>query len=167
MANVLRVTGVPEENGENLKEKFKNICTVLNVQIADNDIASIHRKGSNNSSRTNPRPIIVEFRSVDLKYKVVSERKKLKDSVDHRRIYLREELTQLKWKMFYVCMNVADIKYVESRYGTILCYKNSMNDQQDRSGNVLRISSPNDLLKLGLAEIDYNSLGLSDIAFSK
>ena len=88
--NCLRISGVPETEGENTDELVLDIASSrLRVNISLSDIDRSHRTGKPDINKT--RSIIVKFTSYRARNTFIRDRRKLKGSG----IVVREDLTKL------------------------------------------------------------------------
>lgn len=84
----LRLMQIPEAEGEDIREKVKNIFKdKMNAEITESDIVSVYRVGKRSENK--PRHTIVTFRDNVSKMKVFNKKKSLKGS----RIVIKEDLT--------------------------------------------------------------------------
>ncbi len=98
----VRVTGMAEEEGENLTKKLLKLAKnkMGLKKIKDNDIVSIHRSGKMKFART--RDIIVQFDNKTTRDIFHEARRKLQDSSDaHKNIYVNDDLTGFRSKLLY------------------------------------------------------------------
>ena len=109
--NNLRISGIPEsaldesENEDTTAAVFDmaNIVLQLDPPLQPSDIEVSHRlKKPRNAKPTEPRPIIVRFRSKAEQYRVISNRKKLRPINDTKdiKVYINEDLTTARAKLF-------------------------------------------------------------------
>ena len=91
----LRISGLPEEEGENLKDKIVKVGQVMGVEILNRDINVAHRSGPKG---VKPRQIICRFVSRDTKIELLRNKKKLKESEEYKNVYMHEDLTPLRAK---------------------------------------------------------------------
>ena len=70
-------------------------------------------------------------------------------------VYITDDLTQLRLKLKSVVKNIEGVTKLFTRDGNIHC---------DKGGSHFVISSPDDLFNLGVDEINYKDLGLSNFA---
>ena len=98
----VRVTGIAEEEGENLNKKLIKLAKnkMGLKKIKDTDIVLIHRSGKKKPTKT--RDIIVQFESKITRDSFHDARQKLKDSSDtHKNIYVNDDLTEFRSKLLY------------------------------------------------------------------
>lgn len=74
--NNIRVTGVPEESGENTDDIILTLTKAIGVKLTLADIDRSHRVGAKDESKQ--RPILVKFTSYRQKYAVMKARNQLK-----------------------------------------------------------------------------------------
>ena len=87
--NNIRISGIRENQGENLKEEIKKLAREkLQFDLEDDHIDRCHRVGK--SSADNKRPILIKLTSYQHKQKFMQTRRRLKSTG----IVIREDLTQ-------------------------------------------------------------------------
>ena len=86
-----------------------------------------------------------------LKIKFLSGHKNLKNT-DYKNVFINEDLTKLRFKLFQMVRKCEDVKSASTRDGKIICSL--------QNGTKAVISSPDDLFKLGFQDVDYQKLGL-------
>ena len=90
----MRVAGITEEEGENLREKIKEIGLTVGVEIRNHDINIVHRSGQRGAR---PRIVLVCFISREVKHELL---KKRKDIEALKNIYIGDDLTPLRAKLY-------------------------------------------------------------------
>ena len=109
----LRITGLQEENEEDLNSKLIDIFKAVDVEIENGEFRC-HRVGE---KRGKPRQVIARFFSRDKRNAILQNRSKLKDRPNYRGVYLSEDLTTLRFKLLNVAKKKDDVKSVTSRNG--------------------------------------------------
>ena len=157
LQKAIRITNIPELQDENLVEEVLKISRFLNIAVTAEDVEQAYRSGTRQPGREHPRSIVVVLRSVDLKIKFLLNKKKLQDSDDYSGIYIKGELTFLRWKLFYYLrdLNTTDTVYVKR--GKIFA---TMKDKSTYPNDVC-FESVKDLHKIGIDSIDYSVLGFT------
>ena len=89
-----------------------------------------------------------------LKIKFLSGRKNLKNT-DYKNVFINEDLTKLRFKLFQMVRKCEEVKSASTRDGKIICYL--------QNGTKAVISSPDDLFKIGFQDVDYQKLGLAEL----
>jgi hypothetical protein len=84
----------------------------------------------------------------------LSGRKYLKNT-DYKNIFINEDLTKLRFKLFQMVRKCEEVKSASTRDGNIICYL--------QNGTKAVISSPDDLFKIGFQDVDYQKLGLAEL----
>lgn len=80
---------------------------------------------------------------------------KLNEKYKTENIYITDDLTQLRLKLKSIVKDVPGVTKIHTKDGNIHC---------DKGGTHFVISNPDDLFSLGIDEIDYEELGLKDLA---
>lgn len=110
----LRIFGVEETEGENTDCIARDIAVKIGVELSDTDIDRSHRVGR--KSENKHRPIIVKFVSYRKRSEMYRNKKKLKNSG----IVLREDLTQLRYKLLQDCITRFGLRNVWTVDGAIM-----------------------------------------------
>ena len=108
----LRINGIPEEEGENLKAKILKIGQAMSVEILNSDINVVHRSGPRG---IRPRQIICRFVSQDTKIELLKSKKKLRDNDDYKNVIMHEDLTPLGAKLLKVVKEQTNFKSAFTR----------------------------------------------------
>ena len=172
LSHTLRFTGVPQEQNENVTQKVIEVCNSVGINITNDNIVEAnrlrrpsnnqHQESNDNNRQTSvPGPIIVRLTSKILKLDLLKKSRALKNNNNFKRVYIKEELTPLRWKYYHYCRNLRVTNYVTSRGGTVTCFTGDNSNTNDRPKPIF-INTPQDLLKLGVNNIDYEALGLSE-----
>jgi hypothetical protein len=109
-----------------------------------------HRVGD--PEKKKPRTLIVRFVSTDLKFKFFTNKKKLQDCPELKKVYINEDLTVLRLKLLQYVKNIDNVKSAVTRKGKIHCVM--------KNGKKMTVDNPDDLFHLGVTDIDYGELGL-------
>ena len=149
----VRIAGIPETEGENVKQKIIDLAQVMGVNIAQNDINACHRLSTRHQTRA--RAIIVRFFARDKRNQMLINKNKLKDNVDYKNVFIAEDLTQLRAKLLHYVKREERVASAYTRDGKIIC--------QLRDNSRIVLESPDDLFKIGLTDVDFHTLGLSNL----
>lgn len=152
----LRITGLPEvedESTDTLIESVKSLGEAIAVNISDSDVSAIHRLGRRTQNKC--RQVIVRFTNRNVRNRFLAARKKLKDSERFKRIYMSEDLTQLRFKLLHIVKDCDEVKAAFTRDGKI--------HATVKDGSKVVIDNPDDLFKLGIDAVDFQKLGLADL----
>lgn len=97
--NSIRVSGIPEEDGECCETKVLDTFKAMNVSppITPDHIDRLHRVGKPNLASGKPRQIIVKFTSYRYRSKVMAQRSQLKNTGK----YVNEDLTRKRAKVLF------------------------------------------------------------------
>ncbi len=97
-ASNIRILGIDEEDGEDLKTKVMNLAqnTLHVTNIGSDDITDIGRMGK---KRDKVRDILVKFRCSTIRDKIYNKRKLLRQ--EDNPIYVNEDLTPHRSKLFF------------------------------------------------------------------
>ena len=150
----MRIAGIAEEEGENLREKVKEIGMKVGVEIRDQDINVVHRSGQRGAR---PRIVLVRFVSRDVKHELLKKRKNFKDIEALKNVYIGDDLTPLRAKLLKKVKSLGNVRTAHTQNGIIHC--NMIN------GSHLVVETPDDLFHLGLDEIDLDEFGLNHLEF--
>lgn len=98
--NRLVISGYPENESENILDKFLDLAQFLKIPLIKQDVLSIKRLGRRNPDSTKPRIILVELINKAAKEDLYRNRGMLK-SYKYKSIFLNEDLTPSKSRLFY------------------------------------------------------------------
>jgi hypothetical protein len=117
----VRITGIPEGEGteENLVDKIIQVASSMGVVIDVSSFNDVHRLGVKRPGQN--RQIIVRFMNRTLKIKFLSGRKNLKNT-DYKNVFINEDLTKLRFKLFQMVRKCEEVKSASTRDGKIICY---------------------------------------------
>ncbi|KAJ8246345.1 hypothetical protein GJAV_G00266670 [Gymnothorax javanicus] len=115
------IRGIPEEEGEDTNETIKKVGEAIGVNIEDIDISVSHRFGRSQNGK--PRPIVVKFVRRDTRTKVMQAKKNLRGSSEYKGVFIDEQLTPLRAKLFSLVKNDADTERVWTVDGKICCIR--------------------------------------------
>ncbi len=125
------VHGIFEDDDETVKQKLVDLSNnVLGIHMKSLDIENTFRYGKSTENR--PRKLMVKFRSKKMRDDFYSNRKKTPitpSSSDN--IYINEDLTQLRSKLFHDARNLVKIGKLHStwtQYGNVMV-KSTNNDK--------------------------------------
>ncbi|KAI4458221.1 odorant receptor [Holotrichia oblita] len=114
--NNIRISGLVEEQNENLQEKVLNFCRdKLNVSAESRDIDRVHRLGK--PGKTSPRCVIIKFTNYGSKQKILAARKKLKGSKE--KCFVTEDLTKSRYELYRAAQDKWGVKHVWTQDGRI------------------------------------------------
>ena len=148
----VRVYGVPETAGEDTTEKVVALARRIDVNVSTADISVSHRLPS--SKRRGPsqperhRPIIVKFVRREQKVQLLRNKRRLREQDQLRGIYIEEDLTAQRAKLFHAIRRAEGTKKVWTIDGRIHCVI-AKNGKEEKK---VVIDSPQDLARLGWAD---------------
>ena len=149
----IRINGICDGVGDSEDDIVDFITEVgnkIDVPLKRDDISVAHHVGK---SQHGSRPVLAKFISRNTRDKLVKNRKKLKDLTEHT-IYINDDLTPLRAKLFSYGKKLENVKRVSTHNGVIHC--NTTRDDH------IVIETPDDLFKLGVDKTPYDHLGLPD-----
>lgn len=129
--NCLRLSGIPESEGESVENIAVKMFSEMGTDVALNDIDNIHRlakKTTSNATPNRPRDIIIKFATFRARQKVYASRSALKSTQSFRKAFLNEELTKKRGEVFYHARKLAKdgrIKSAWTRNGIIVLKDNN------------------------------------------
>lgn len=153
--NILRISGIPEQNDEDTDDIVLQLASDLDVPMTKHDIDRSHRVGKvdvrgnvgrTRGSKKSSRGIIVKFTTYNARHRLFQKRKELRDSENEylKSIYMNEDLTKFRSEILFEARSLRRTKKLKSAYssdGKIFIYDNNDKRQQ--------ISSLDDLIKYG------------------
>ena len=125
----------------------------MGVTITKDDINACHRLGARHHVRA--RAIIVRFFAREKRNQMLVNKNRLKDNDDYKNVFISEDLTQLRAKLLHYVKREERVASTYTGDGKIIC--------QLRDNSRIMLESPDDLFKIGLTDIDYHALGLSNL----
>ena len=151
--NNLRISGIPEVNLQPEQTEdttgaivdLANNILKLDPQLTPNDIEVSHRLRKPTSARNNePRAIIVRFRSKAERYRVISNRKNLKQYNEGKdiKVYINEDLTATRAKLFSTVRKLQKDKH----FSQVWTYNGNIRIK-DHQGTVKSVDSVDDIKK--------------------
>ena len=152
----VRASGIKEvndETDENIIDSILNIGAAMDIQLNPVTIVDAHRLGKKSPGKT--RQIIIRFANRATRNRFISNRRKLKQSEDFKGVFISDDLTPLRFKLFQMVRKLEDVKNAHTRDGKTICTL--------KNGTKAIIESPDDLFKLGIDEIDHHALGLTEL----
>ena len=154
----VRISGVAEPPGnEDIPENFTDILTdignSMGVRIDPGAIVDVHRLGKKTPNKQ--RQIIVRFSNRMIRRDFIVNRRKLKQSEKFKGVFISDDLTPLRFKLFQMVRKHDDVKSAHTRDGKIVCIM--------KSGTKVILESPDDLFRIGIDEVDFPALGLNEL----
>ena len=119
------------------------------------DIATDPSTATTRSNRRPARSIVVELNSLDAKIRMLVSKKKLKNSSDYTNVYVRGELTYLRWKLYYYLRELETTDTVYCKKGKLFV---TMKDKTAYRTEIC-IESVKDFHKIGIGAVDFDILG--------
>ncbi|CAF4650307.1 unnamed protein product, partial [Didymodactylos carnosus] len=95
--NIL-VHGIPEKDGEITNDLFIDMCDSIQVNIKQTDISTSHRLGKKCVDKN--RPIICRLLRYDTRKELFSNKNKLKQTENYKRVNIAEDLTNYNLQLF-------------------------------------------------------------------
>lgn len=148
----LEIHGVPATDKEDTSEIVVKVAKLLNIDLKPDEISISHRLGSrkSDSGKQQTPGIIVKFTRRELRNKLYSARKHLRDKITNdigytriapQKLFINESLTSSNQKLFSSCLKAKreyGYKFLWTNYGKILMRK-------DGSSPVVNIRNEIDL----------------------
>ena len=100
--SLVRVSGIPEEKGENTTEKILEVTSEAGIDIDRRDIKLSHRVGKP-GNRSAPRQIIARMSSVEKKFQLLTSGKSLRKHPETKHIAINEDLTRFRDYLCFIC----------------------------------------------------------------
>lgn len=94
-----------------------------------------------------------------MKHDLLKNKKNLKGKPGCSNIFIGEDLTRIRSRMFKMIRQSEKVKSAYTRDGKIICVVKE-NDKE----RVVTVDTPDDLFKLGYSDVDMERLGLSDFS---
>lgn len=141
--NCLRISGIPEETGENTDNIVLSIANDIDSEVRLQDIDRSHRIGNPNKRRSTTREIIVKFSTYRSRANFYQQRTLMKER-GHEGKFINEDLTKKRNGYLYEARKLFKSKNLKGAWssdGTVLV--------KDNADKVHRIMSLNDLVPFG------------------
>lgn len=148
----IRISGLQEVEGTDDFTIFKQLCEKIEVDVKKEDIVACHRVGD---PKRKPRQMLVRFVTRDLKFKIFTNKKKLKDDASLSKVYINEDLTLLRMKLLQYVKKLENVNAAFTRDGKVQCIM--------KDGKKFTVENPDDLFNLGEDDVDYGELGLPNL----
>lgn len=151
--NSVRISGVPEEGGEDTDEIVLKIAGELDVLLSPSDIDRSHRvgkledsarAGARSKAKIRHRDIIVKFATYNARQRLYMKRTELRDSEATVNLYINEDLTKTRSKLLFDARSLVRVKLIKSAYSSD--GKIFIRDTDDRRQ---LIKNDSDILKFG------------------
>lgn len=162
----VRIWGLPQAHDETKEDVEKKVLKVFKdsgAEIEVNDIAVAHRTGK---PARGLRPVLVKFVSRRKRNEVMSKKKHLKGQQGYDKIFINEDLTQLRSRLLGYVKRLEGVERAWTIDGRIHCLKKvPVGLQPELRPKPVIIETPDDLwLKLGVDSVNYKELGLKHLA---
>lgn len=126
------------------------------MEMAVRDISACHRLGRKGER---PRNIICRFVSRQTRYALMQNRKNLKNKEGFGRVYVNDDLTQMRQKLFGIVRQCDRVARASTKDGKIYC---NMRGGQPNDRPIM-VETPDDLYKLDIDPIPFRELGLEHL----
>ena len=150
----IRMHGIPFANNETssqLENKVLEVINLLEVNVTRDDISVTHRL---KETKKGDHPVMIKFMSRRAKDLVYTNKKKLKDAVGMKDVYITEDLTRLRFRTLLLAKKCNNMKSITTHGGKIKIWL--INERSP-----ITIVSQFDLEKVGVP-LDLQFLGLDD-----
>ena len=109
-------------------------------KFSESEISTCHRVGKKGASNGKPRQVLVKLISRQKKVQIMGCKKKLKDKKVN--IYLNDDITQARMKIFHIAKELKEVKYAYTRGGQVVCCLHEGN-------RFVTLDGPDDLFQVG------------------
>ena len=147
--NCIRVSGIPEEEGEDTDGIVLHLARAMDVELNIEEIDRSHRVGKPKNTKT--RDIIVKLATFRVRQRLLKDRKNLKTTKygdgRYKGVYVNEDLTRFRSGILFDARKLAKERRIYSAWssnGTILL--------KDNTDTVHKISKDADLVPFRTAE---------------
>ena len=132
------------------------------VTATAEDISACHRTGAFNlreGGHNLKRHVLCRFVSRVKRTAVIKSKKKLKDHGEkYKKVYIQEDLTKLRSKLFHISRNQPGVRSATTHDGKTVCWL-------ENTPRPVTVDSPDDLFRLGVTNVNYVELGLGDYIY--
>ena len=115
--NCLRLSGIPETTDESVDDKVMEVATAIDADLTIGEIDRAHRLGKPRGevNKIKPQDIIIKFISYRSRQKLLRNKRNLRES-GYPRVFLNEDLTYIRDKIFYSTRKLAKDKVITSTW---------------------------------------------------
>lgn len=138
----IRVRGIPQKESEDTDQIIIDLAKECGITMSKQDISTSHRTQNKTGA---PPTIIARLVRRDVKISLMRAKKVLRNK--HKNIYIDEDLTPLRAKMFFALRKDPDVDAVWTIDGRIHCKVRSNGKEQKAV-----VDSPDDLFAIGWSE---------------
>lgn len=155
----LRLFNFPACEDSGLRAKFIELAQVLGVTVQESDINVIHHL----QSRSPNKPVIVRLNNRHMRNQILYAKKTIlnSDECPFKGVYVQEDLTVQRSKMFRYLKGLANVERVRTSEGRL-----QVTLKLDKgSGKKVTVENPDDLFRVGvdLSDADIVEFGYKDI----
>ena len=148
----IRISGLPEEDEEKSAEVSAKVVQLFQDKLGEHDfdkldISTCHRVGKKSDGKT--RQVLVKLISRQKKQSIMDKKKKLKEK--NVKVFLNDDLTQARMKIFHIAKEAKEVKYAYTRGGQTVCCLQDGN-------RFITLESPDDLFKIGGTEEQFREV---------
>ena len=150
----VRISGLKESDAEDynsLKEEVVKLTNEMGCDIHQSDISICHRNGRDGGSGNKPRQVLVKFVSREKKIDVMKKKKNLKDKTHRKGVYINEDLTAPRAKLFKAIREKKVAHSVYTQEGRIFV-------RMKANERAAIVESPDDLLKVGFNQDEIREM---------
>lgn len=155
----IRIAGLPKTDDESetaIRKRIVELGKECGTDLEECDISVCHRAGFKNAAATRPKAVLCRFVSRAKKSALMQNRKHLKGKDGYDRVFVNDDMTQLRARMFMMLKRNPSVQRVSTINGRIHCRPNNNPDR------VVVVDTPDDLFKVGYTSLPYQELGLQD-----
>ena len=120
--SLIRISGIPEPVGEvDTTETVRNLISEIGSEYKPTDVIRSHRVGTISqpgSFNSKTRQIIVRLADPSVKMRILRSRKNLRKSRNFKSVYINEEITRTRTKIFYHARQLLKTKQIENLWTT-------------------------------------------------
>ena len=120
--SLLRISGIPEPVGEvDTTETVRNLISEIDPEYKPTDVIRSNRVGKISlpgSLNSKTRQIIVRLADPSVKIRILRSRKNLRKSRNFKSVYINEDLTRTRIKIFYHARQLLKTKQIENLWTT-------------------------------------------------
>ena len=116
--SIIRISGIPEPVGEvDTTETVRNLISEIDPEYKPTDVIRSHRVGKISlpgSFNSKTRQIIVRLADPSVKMRILSSHKNLRKSRNFKSVYINEDPTRTRIKIFYRARQLQKTKQIEN-----------------------------------------------------
>ncbi|CAC5425206.1 unnamed protein product [Mytilus coruscus] len=152
----VRISNVPEADGEDLTKNLIEIAGSVGVVIKPDNINAIHRIGPKRKGKA--RQVIARFVHREPRFLLLKNRAELRKIERFKNIFIAEDLTKLKFKLLFYIKKQTNVKSAFTKEGRIHYTLSDESKVTSKIPDFVEFISSYDILCFTESRFDYYHL---------